>query len=83
MIVLMFWIASEIAMFCIKRFSKKKGGDRKKLYVVEYAGFYNIQDGPYYGDLNVLDAEAVGSDVRALANATDIVDAYNERYNLK
>jgi hypothetical protein len=49
-----------------------------KLYVVEYSGFFNIQDKPEYGGINILDADEVGYE-KAKKIANDLVNAYNEK----
>jgi len=49
---------------------------KEKYFAVEYAGFWNIQEGQYYGDTNILDAEKVGEDV-AEANAKLIAKLLN------
>jgi len=43
-------------------------GTKGDWHVVEYAGYFNLQSGKYYGDENILDSESVGSD-KAEANA--------------
>lgn len=47
-----------------------------KIYAVDYAGHWNIQDGEMYGDKNILDAESVGKDT-AEANAERLAKCWN------
>ena len=53
---------------------------KEKYFAVEYAGFWDIQEGQYYGDTNILDAEKVGEDV-AESNAKLIAKLLNAHYN--
>ena len=50
------------------------------LYPVEYAGRWDIQDGEFYGDDSVLDAESVGEETaeanaKLFAAAPDLLEA--------
>lgn len=54
-------------------------GTKEKWQLVEYPGFYVLQDGEYYGDANLFDVEDVG-EVKARANAELAVKA-PEMYN--
>lgn len=49
-----------------------------KYFAVEYAGFWHIQSGPYYGDTDILDAEQVGED-EAEKNAMLIAELLNNQ----
>lgn len=51
--------------------------ENKKYYAVEYAGFWRIQEGRRYNDLDILDAENVGAE-NAKNNAELIVKLLNE-----
>lgn len=42
------------------RTADKNIPEQPRFFAVEYAGFWNIQSGPSYGDKNILDAEKVG-----------------------
>jgi len=53
---------------------KEFKGTKGKWHLVEYAGYFNIQSGMYYGDDNILDRDAVGSEI-AEANAKLAVSA--------
>ena len=49
----------------------------KKWHPVEYGGYWNIQNGEYYGDKNVLDADDVGEgeaeeNAKLCANAPEL-----------
>lgn len=53
-----------------------------KWYAVEYSGFWNIQNGPNYEDVNVLDADRIG-ERKAKINAAYICEACNNYPALK
>lgn len=56
------------------------GGEEKpKFYAVEYAGFWNIQTDPNYGEENILDVEEVG-EKEAEQYANLIAKLLNEYY---
>ena len=49
-------------------------------YPVEYAGYWRIQDGPMYGDIDLLDAEQVGEkeaeiNAKLIAAAPELLEA--------
>jgi len=50
--------------------------NKPKYHVVEYAGFFKIQEGDKYGDVDILNAEDVGYE-QAKANAERIVKLLN------
>lgn len=50
-------------------------------FAVEYAGFFKIQDEPYYSSNDILDAEYVGEPTAKL-NATAIISAINGTYGI-
>lgn len=51
----------------------------KKFYAVQYGPYVNIQDGPFYGDNNILDCEEMGEEI-AVANGQLIARLLNEHY---
>ena len=65
--------------------AKKQSFTPGPWYAVEYAGFADIQDGPFYGDDNIFNAEC---DDRFLANAKlaasapDMLEALKELQEL-
>jgi len=55
-------------------------GTQKDFFATEYSGYWSIQDGQYYGDSDVLNADDVGEyeaehNARLFAASKDLLDA--------